>query len=514
MAVHSLAHTATNDTAGDPTSLRSRRSTKFRGSHSKSGECFMLPRILEHKVVGVILKRGRSILICVLLITAACGCSAFMRRAARRFSTQLRTFDSIDRHSGWSASNWGANVRWGGSRLPLAEPASLEELQEVVKRSSRVRCIGSAHSFTPLIGDDARTPTQLVSLRKMPRSAVINTEERTLTVDAGMTYSEVCCLLASHPSALALSTTASLPHFSIGGAVATGTHGSSGLGSDGRLQLSGLADAVTSLDIIGPDGEVRRVSSGVSADFACSVTSLGMVGVVTKLTLRLVPAYDVRQRVYGGWPPVPASDCGSGSLKRLLSSYHEALRQTDSLSAFVLWDVDDVGMLICRDKLRRPDGQVLTAPPVAPREWAGASLRHDPIEGFLEGAGAFEATSTGQWCDKMHIWMRDALPLSPQGAPEVWRPALTAALLGHACAPLCPIPPATAPGVCRLVSMATLGRHALLRSCSTSTLCRSRTRRRRWSARGSSAAHGGARCYTRRSGRCVETARWVRWFLF
>ena len=336
----------------------------------------------------------------------------------------LRAFDATDRHQGWRASNWSANQRWG--EAPLAEPTSLAELQEIVLASKRVRCLGSAHSFTPLIsaGGDA---CQLLSLRKMPRTAILDQESRTLTVDASTTYSEVCNFLATHPSSnLALATVASLPHFSVAGAVATGTHGSSGLGADGRLKLSGLADAVVALEIVGADGALRTIERG-DEDFSCAVTSLGMLGVVTRLTLSLVDGYNVRQRVYGEWPPVAPTDTDTGTgtgtgagggLERLLASVPAALAQTDSLSAFVQWSVDAPGMMICRDKLPA-EGAAPLAP--APTAWAPTEspLRYEPIEGFLEGFGAFDATSSGQWCDKMHIWMRDAEPFGPQGAPEL-----------------------------------------------------------------------------------------------
>ena len=122
-------------------------------------------------------------------------------------------------------------------------------------------------------------------------------KNKTLTVDAGSTYSEVCGFLAAH-SSLALPNTASLPHFSVAGACATGTHGSSGMGSDGRLSLSGAADAVASIELIGPEGDLRTVRTG-EAGFEASVVSLGLMGIASKVTLNLVDAYHVRQRVYG-----------------------------------------------------------------------------------------------------------------------------------------------------------------------------------------------------------------------
>jgi len=165
--------------------------------------------------------------------------------------------------------------------------------------------VGSAHSFTPVVGlgdsDSTKahkaTPSnfddmQLVSFRKMPRIFDLDQKRKTLTVDAGSTYSEVCAALSS--TGLALPNTASLPQFGVAGAVATGTHGSSGLGKDGRLVRSGLADAVLRMEIVGPDGEIRSLSRG-DEGFSASVVSLGCMGMVTSVTLELVDDFDVFQ---------------------------------------------------------------------------------------------------------------------------------------------------------------------------------------------------------------------------
>jgi xylitol oxidase len=265
--------------------------------------------------------------------------------------------------------------------------------------------VGSAHSFTPLVSAESEGAL-LLSLRRMPRLCALDGKARTVTVDAGTTLSEVCAFLADTP--YALPNTASLPHFSVAGAVATGTHGSSGMGADGRLKRAGLAEAVSALEIVGPQGDVRRIARG-DPGFDCSVVSLGLLGVVSLVTIDLVPAYSVRQRVFGGWPPEPRS----GSLAALLDSLPDAMAETGSFSAFLNWSVDSAGMLILRDTIPE-DTQNEPAP-----EWCGAALQQEPIEGFLEGFGAFEATSSGPWHDKTHVWMKDARPFGPQAAAEL-----------------------------------------------------------------------------------------------
>ena len=92
----------------------------------------------------------------------------------------------------------------------------------------------------------------------------------------------------------ALATMASLPHISVAGAVATGTHGSGD-------RTGSLAAAVAGLELVGADGELRTVARG-EPDFDGSVVSLGALGIVTHVTLDVEPTYDVRQDLYTDLP--------------------------------------------------------------------------------------------------------------------------------------------------------------------------------------------------------------------
>ena len=95
-----------------------------------------------------------------------------------------------------------------------------------------------------------------------------------------------------HEAGLALANLASLPHISVAGAVATATHGS---GDANR----NLASAVAALELVTSAGERIEVARG-APDFDGCVVSLGALGAVTRLTLDVEPAYDVRQRVFEG----------------------------------------------------------------------------------------------------------------------------------------------------------------------------------------------------------------------
>jgi xylitol oxidase len=86
---------------------------------------------------------------------------------------------------------------------------------------------------------------------------------------------------------------ASLPHITVGGAIATGTHGSGDA-------IGTLSSAVTGLEVVTADGEIRWVRRGVDPDFAGWVVALGALGVVTRVELEVEPTYDVAQTVFAG----------------------------------------------------------------------------------------------------------------------------------------------------------------------------------------------------------------------
>jgi xylitol oxidase len=158
----------------------------------------------------------------------------------------------------------------------------LDELGSLVASSRRIRAIGTAHSFS----DITATTGDLVSLAALPAAIDIDSAAATVRVAAGVRYGELATRL--HAAGWALPNLASLPHISIAGAVATGTHGSG---------TQNLATSVSALDILGPQGDVSRIDRA-DPHFAGSVVALGALGIVTHLTLDLLPAFEVYQRVY------------------------------------------------------------------------------------------------------------------------------------------------------------------------------------------------------------------------
>jgi alditol oxidase len=204
---------------------------------------------------------------------------------------------------------------WAGSHTyrahRLHQPSTLDEVRALAAGADRVRVLGSRHSFTD-IADSA----ELVSLGALPTDIVVDRTSRTVAFGAGMTYSALAAAL--HEAGLALHAMASLPHISVGGAVATATHGSGD-------RTGNLATAVTAVELVTSTGDLFTARRG-EADFDGVVVGLGALGAVTRLTLEVEPAYEVSQQVFRDLPWETALD-----------HLDEVTASGDSVSIFTRW---------------------------------------------------------------------------------------------------------------------------------------------------------------------------------
>jgi xylitol oxidase len=178
--------------------------------------------------------------------------------------------------------NWSSTVDLGGREV---RPTSAAEVAARVRGEATALPLGSAHSFSTV----AVTPGLHVETMGLP--ADVRVEGNTVSVGAGTTYAELGREL--HARGRALAAMASLPHITVGGAISTGTHGSGDA-------IGTLSSAVTGLEIVTADGEIRWVRRGVDVDFPGWVVALGALGVVTRVELEVEPTYDVAQTVFAG----------------------------------------------------------------------------------------------------------------------------------------------------------------------------------------------------------------------
>jgi xylitol oxidase len=264
--------------------------------------------------------------------------------------------------------NWAGTHTYRAARIH--RPASVEEVQEIVAAAPRVRVLGSRHSFS-----DMADSGELVSLECLSAEVVIDRATGTVSVGAGMKYGDLAEALKTE--GLALHNLASLPHISIGGAIATATHGSGDANGN-------LATAVAGLELVESDGELLRLSRG-DADFDGVVVGLGALGAVTRVTVDVEPAYEVRQRVFERM-----------SWDALLESFDAIFAAGYSVSAFSRWgdDVEQVWV-----KSRGAD-----APEVVRDELFGAvaaTVDRHPIIGLDPVNCTPQLGVPGLWSDRL-----------------------------------------------------------------------------------------------------------------
>jgi xylitol oxidase len=207
-------------------------------------------------------------------------------------------------------TNWAGNVAFGARRL--LRPSSVAELRRLVAGSDRVRALGTGHSFNRI----ADTSGDLVSVAGLPPTMDIDADARAVQVAAGVRYGELATHLHNH--GYALRNLASLPHISVAGACATGTHGSG-------VANGSLATAVSALELVTADGDLVVLRRGEER-FAGAVVALGALGVVTSLTLDVVPAFEIEQHVYENL-----------STDRLAEHFAEVVSAGYSVSLFTDW---------------------------------------------------------------------------------------------------------------------------------------------------------------------------------
>lgn len=183
--------------------------------------------------------------------------------------------------------NWAGNLEYGTERLYSA--SSIDQVREFVGTHDRLKVLGTRHCFNSI----ANSNDQFISLKEMDQVVDLDPIARTVTVEGGLTYGGLCPLLDS--KGWALHNLASLPHISIAGACTTATHGSG-------EKNGNLATAVSRLEIVNAAGKIEALSLEKSGDFHGAVVGLGALGVITKVTLKVVPSYQIEQYVYQDLP--------------------------------------------------------------------------------------------------------------------------------------------------------------------------------------------------------------------
>ena len=217
-----------------------------------------------------------------------------------------------DLASAGGLTNWAGNFRYGTDNLVSFQ--SVEQVREYVRGHDSMRTLGTRHCFNSI----ADSRHALLSLKPMDQVVALDPKTSTVTVEAGVTYGRLGPYL--HERGFALPNLASLPHISVAGACATATHGSG-------VKNGNLSSVVSAMELVTPSGDLVTLSREKDGDtFLGAVVHLGALGVVTKVTLDIQPAFDVSQEVFLNLP-----------MKQLADHFDEIMSSGYSVSLFTDW---------------------------------------------------------------------------------------------------------------------------------------------------------------------------------
>jgi alditol oxidase len=244
---------------------------------------------------------------------------------------------------GEKLKNWAGNFEYSTERLYSAN--SLQEVRDFVGKQARLKVLGTRHCFNRI----ADSTDYLLSLKAIDEVVTLDPHARTVTIEAGMTYGQLCPYLDG--KGFALHNLASLPHISVAGACSTATHGSGDRNGN-------LATAASALEFVTASGEVVKLSRAQDVgSFQGAVVGLGALGVIARLTLDIQPRYMMQQYVYENLP-----------LSQLKEHFDAIMSSAYSVSLFTDWQKQRLNEVWLKSRVE--EGKSFQAP----KEFFGAKL--------------------------------------------------------------------------------------------------------------------------------------------
>ena len=273
--------------------------------------------------------------------------------------------------------NWSGVYTYAAKSV--SHPTSLEELRDIVATSAKVHAVGSRHCFNGIADS-----VEMVALDRMPMPVEIDRANNRVTVNPGMRYYEL--IQALEKEGLAIHNTASLPHITIGGAVASATHGSGD-------KLQNLAGAVAAMELITSDGEILRVARG-DENFEGMVVHIGALGIVSQISLDVQPSYRMRQEIFLDleWDV-------------LYEQFDEIMKSGDSVSMFTDYG-DTVNELWVKTRVAEDDTWTPRSELFGAR---AATAKIHPVPHLDATYCTDQLGVPGPWCDRLPHFMVEAL---------------------------------------------------------------------------------------------------------
>jgi FAD-linked oxidoreductase len=179
--------------------------------------------------------------------------------------------------------NWSGSVQ--ARPMQFAKPRTEDELAAVVRAASKVRVVGAGHSFMPLCATDG----VLLELSELDSPLEIAADGKTAWAPAGWSLRRLTD--AMWKQGYSLINQGDVNPQSLAGAISTGTHGTG-------AELGSLATAARAFRVMLADGSVVECSPDERPQmFEAQRLSLGLLGVVTRIKVDILPAYHLEERI-------------------------------------------------------------------------------------------------------------------------------------------------------------------------------------------------------------------------
>ena len=286
-----------------------------------------------------------------------------------------------------SRTNWAGNYAYRAASL--LEPASVAELQQLLPTLRHAKALGARHSFNS-IADTSGTQISLAHFKSIDINTSGDADAPTVTVGAGVTYGELAPVL--HQRGFAVPNLASLPHIAVVGACATDTHGSG-------VANQCLSAAVSAIDLVTASGVLLHLSRAENPEiFPGAVVALGALGIITSLTLDLVPTFQVIQTVYENLP-----------FHELEHSLIDIFSAGYSVSLFTDWQQHRASQAWVKSKLTNP-----AQPPPDPQVFFGATHQTAKLHPLPRHSAenCTEQLTPGPWHERLPHFRLDFTPSS------------------------------------------------------------------------------------------------------
>jgi alditol oxidase len=229
---------------------------------------------------------------------------------------------------GGHLKNWAGNLEYSTGNVHY--PKTVKEVQEVVRKCDKLKALGSRHSFNTI----ADSKENQISLKEMNKVVSLDKDANTITVEGGARYGDFAAYL--HENGYALPNLASLPHITVIGACSTATHGSG-------VKNGNLSTSVSAIEFVNAAGDLVTMSKQKDGEeFYGAVVGLGAFGIVTKVTLDLIPTFDMKQVVYRNLP-----------IEELKNNFNDIQSRGYSVSLFTNWQNKNINEVWIKSRVEK-----------------------------------------------------------------------------------------------------------------------------------------------------------------